>query len=94
MDKYHCSFDISTKPDFSSWTLTDHKGKIVAMGTVYSNYHNAKRALERHIAVIQSGNFTLPPKPERKPYTRKSHENIQTSTTNRPHRKGNEDHLG
>lgn len=72
MDKYHYKFAIVTGPDSSNWSVSDHKGKVVASGTCYKNWHNAKRAMDRHISVIQSGNFTLPAKPLRKEYTFKT----------------------
>ncbi len=73
MDKYHCKFDIAQGKDTANWVLTDHTGKIITCGLGYKNWHNAMRALDRHIKVIQSGNFILPTKPPRKPYTFKSH---------------------
>lgn len=76
MDKYHCSFDITTIGDRANWELRDHKNTLIAMGPTYSNWHNAKRALDRHIKVLQSGNFTLPPKPLRKEYTFKSQSHV------------------
>ena len=76
MDKYHCTFDIATQPDFATWELKDHKGALVAFGPKYKNWHNAKRALDRHIKVIQAGNFVLPPKPLRKEYTFKSKSHV------------------
>lgn len=81
MDKYHCTFEIVGSGTTWGWTLRDHKHEIIARGNVYSNWHNAKRALDRHIKVIQSGNYTPPPKPLRKEYTFKAHANLQTSTT-------------
>lgn len=72
MDKYHSKFGIDSQTGTHHWTLTSHTGEVVAMGSGCKNWHNAKRALDRHVKVIQSKNFTLPTKPDRKPYTFKT----------------------
>jgi uncharacterized protein YegP (UPF0339 family) len=78
--KYDCKFEIGTLEDGQvNWQMRDHKGSITAIGSVYANRYNAKRAMDRHIKVIQSAQFTLPPKPLRKEYTFKKPSHVQQS---------------
>lgn len=79
--KYDCKFEIRPIGEAFVWWMKDHKGAIVVRCPEpgYTNWHNAKRAMDRHIKVIQSAQFTLPPKPLRKEYTFKKQNHVHQS---------------
>lgn len=73
-NKYKTTFTIEQSVHWH-WVAKSHTGAETASSPAYKNWHNAMRALKRHILTLKLTNFILPTKPLRKAYTFKSNAN-------------------
>lgn len=73
-NRYHVTFEIiEATTDKFWWSAKSHRGETTAVSpSMYSTWHGAKKAMDRHIKTIQSAKFTAPTKKARKSNALKS----------------------